>query len=226
MLWLNNPAGRRSVNYVLGLGLCLLFRASIVLAAWSCAPGETSCKTVFIVHNRWHAAIVLDKDDLSTDALPELSDFPDAKFIEFSWGDQDYFPDPNSGIWAALRAAFWSGGSVIHLVGFQSSTREFYPSTEIFELRVNLAAQRELIRYLAQSFARPIGDGQAPARPGLFAYSRFYPATQKFSVLRTCNTWVAEALEAAGLPVAPRMVFTAANLASQVAPLVKSNPAD
>jgi hypothetical protein len=47
-----------------------------------------------------------------------------------------------------------------------------------------------------------------------------YPATPKFSLLRTCNTWVAEALESAGVPVSPRMVNTAGNLASQLAQLV------
>ena len=196
------------------------------VAEWPCAPGEASCKTVVIVHNSWHAAIVLRRDDLSIDVLPELGDFTDAKFLEFSWGDQDYFPDPNSGVWAALRAGFWSGGSVMHMVGFQTSVRELYRGAEIFELRLNSTAYAKLLRYIAQSFARPLTGGPAPARPGLFAYSRFYPATQKFSVLRTCNTWAAEALESAGVPVAPSMVFTASNLASQVAPLVKSKTAD
>ena len=223
MLWLNNPAGRRSVNYVLGLGLCLLFRASIVLAEWSCAPGEASCKTVFIVHNAWHAAIVLSKDDLSTDALPELADFADARSIEFSWGDQDYFPDPNSGVWAALRAAFWSGGSVVHLVGFNESVARFYSRAEIFELHLGQPAYRQLIFFISQTFARPDANSRGHASPGLFAYSRFYRANGKFSALRTCNTWVAEALEAAGLPISPGSVLTAGSLASQIAPLGKPN---
>jgi uncharacterized protein DUF2459 len=46
-----------------------------------------------------------------------------------------------------------------------------------------------------------------------------YPATPKSSLLRTCNTWVAEALESAGVAVSPRMVITVGNLASQLAPL-------
>jgi uncharacterized protein (TIGR02117 family) len=204
------------------LSLSLLRSAGALAADWGCAPGEASCKTVYLVHNSWHAAIVLSHDDLNLQLLPELKEFPPAKFVEFSWGDQDYFPDPNSGIWAALRAGFWSSGSVVHLVAAHANPREFYPSAEIFELRLNSAAQRELIRYLSDSFARP-GAGPAPARPGLFNYSRFYPSNQRFSVLRTCNTWVAEALAAAGLPLTPGNVFTAGNLASQVAPLATAN---
>ena len=207
-------ARRRTANCILTVWLFL--SSGEAWADWRCAPGETSCKTIFIVDNSWHAAIVLDRNDLSLVTLPELKDFPNAKFIEFSWGDQDFFPDPDSGIWAALRAALWSGGSVLHLVGFSESVSQFYSDARIFELQVNLAAQAELIRYLRQSFARPDSAGRAPASPGLFAYSRFYPATGKFGVLRTCNTWVAEALESAGLPLSPGSVLTAGNLASQL----------
>ena len=205
------------------LSLWLFFSVGTARADWICAPGEISCKTVFIVHNTWHASIVMDSGDLSHDALPELSDFPDAKYIEFSWGDQDYFPDPNSAVWDALRAAFWSGGSVLHLVGFNENVGQFYRGAQIFELRLTAAAERQLIYFISQTFARANSNSRAPARPGLFPYSRFYPAAGKFSVLRTCNTWVAEALASAGLPISPRSVLTAGNLASQLADIGKSN---
>ena len=223
MRWAIGKVNMPTTAYV--VAFWLFVNAGGARAEWPCAPGEASCKTVVIVHNSWHAAIVLRRDELSVDVLPEMGDFPDAKFLEFSWGDQDYFPDPNSGVWAALRAGFWSGGSVMHMVSFQISVSEFYRGAEIIELRYNPSAHEKLLRYIARRFARPVIGAPAPPRPGLFAYSRFYPSRQKFSILRTCNTWVAEALESAGLPILPRMVLTAGNLASQVAPLVKSKSA-
>ncbi|MBM2805046.1 MAG: outer rane lipoprotein [Deltaproteobacteria bacterium] len=213
----NRAAALRSANYV--LSLWLFFNPAMARADWACVPGETSCKTVFIVHNSWHAAIVLSRGDLGLDVLPELSDFPGAEFIEFSWGDKDYFPDPNSGYFAAIKAALWSSGSVIHLVGFNGSMEQFYRGADIIELRLTLAAFSRLLENLGQTFARGQTIGRAPASPGLFPDSRFYPATPTFSLLRTCNTWVAEILESAGVPVSPRMVITAGNLASQLAPL-------
>ena len=199
------------------LSLWLLLNACMARADWFCASGESSCKTIFIIHNSWHAAIIVSASDVSLDVLPELSDFPSAKFIEFSWGDQDYFPDPNSGVWAALRAAFWSRGSVLHLVGFSENVGQFYGGAEIFELRLAPVAHRQLIHFISASFARSNSHGRAQASPGLFAYSRFYPSTAKFSVLRTCNTWIAEALASAGVPISPGSVLTAGSLASQLA---------
>jgi len=211
----------RSLHIAVGIsliGLCLLLGWDVVHADWSCVAGESSCISVFIVHDSWHAAIVLNRSDIAADALPEVSDFPDAKFIEFSWGDKDYFPHPDAGIWAALRAAFWSGGSVLHLVGFNDKVEHFYRGAANTELRLAPEAFTRLIGFLSQSFARPKPNIRAPGGPGLFTYSRFYPANGQFSLLRTCNTWVAEALAAAGMPLSPHLVITAANLAGQLAP--------
>ncbi len=202
------------------ISLWLLAGCSVVRAQWSCLVGQSPCASVFIVHDTWHAAIVLRTSDISAisiDALPELADFPDASFIEFSWGDKDYFPDPDSGVWAALRAAFWSGGSVLHLVRLNDEPARFYLGAKITELRLSANSYQQMIRFISQSFARPATNQPAQASAGLFAYSRFYPATGKFSVLRSCNTWVAEALASAGVPIAPERVFTAGNLATQLA---------
>jgi hypothetical protein len=74
-------------------------------------------KHVFIVHDAWHAAIVIRTIDIPAAVLPELRDFPSAEHLEFSWGDRDYFPALDPGIGLALKAAFWSSGSVLHVVG-------------------------------------------------------------------------------------------------------------
>lgn len=186
-------------------------------ADWACAAAEPDCKSVFIVHSSWHAAVVLRKIDIPPDAVPELVDFPRAEFIEFSWGDKDYFPNPNAGFFTALKAAFWSSGSVMHVVGFTAKVADFYPGAAIIELNLSAPAYARLLDYVSGTFSRPAAGRPAPPSPGLFAYSRFYPASRKFSLLRTCNAWVAEALESAGLPIAPGYVMTAGQLSEQIA---------
>ena len=201
------------------LTVWLLLFSTEIWADWSCEADKPPCKSLFIVHDSWHAAIVLGKNDIVPVELPESADFPGAEFIEFSWGDQDYFPDPNSGFFAAIKAALWSSGSVIHLVGVTGTLEQVYRGAEIIELRLSLGAFNRLIESLSKTFLRVQGGSRAPAAPGLFPNSRFYPATPKFSLLRTCNTWVAEMLESADVPVSPRLVITAGNLAGQLAPL-------
>jgi uncharacterized protein (TIGR02117 family) len=213
------PLGRRW----LALGLILLLSCHVrgapdsqAASQWNCATNESTCKSVAIVHNDWHAAIVLRKSDFADKFMPELADFPAAQFIEFSWGDKDYFPDPASGIFGAIKAALWSGGSVMHLVGFADTVEYFYRGASITELRLSASAYGRMVDYISETFAREKSSGRAPAAPGLFPYSRFYPASRSFSVLHTCNTWVAEALELAGLPLASGWVITAGNLQRQL----------
>lgn len=187
------------------------------MAAWNCGPKNADCRSVFVVHDSWHAALVLRKGDITEKVVPELADFPTAEMIEFSWGDQDYFPDPNSGVFAALKAAFWSDGSVLHLVGFNGAVKDFYRAAEVVELRLSIDAFERLIVFIAVEFARTEPSLPAKPRPGLYTYSRFYRAAGKFSFARNCNTWVAEALNQAGLPIHPASVVTAGNLSGQLA---------
>ena len=198
--------------------LLLTVSCASALAHWACTTQESTCKLVFVVHDTWHAAIVLPKSDIALDSLPELVDFPDAEFIEFSWGDKDYFPNPDAGIFSALKAAFWSSGSVLHVVGFRGDVKTFYGRAEIVELYLSAPAYARLQDFIAQTFLRPEA-GRAQASAGLLADSHFYPATHKFSLVKTCNTWVAEALEAAGLPIVSDYVMTPGQLAEQLGKL-------
>ena len=210
-----------------GFSICLLslwlpLSHAQGLPQWSCAGTEGPCQTVFVVHDSWHAAIVLKRSDISLDAIPELADFLHAEFVEFSWGDKDYFPNPHAGVWSALKAALWSSGSVLHVVGFDGGVETFYRGAKITELSFTAQAYDRLISYIAETVARPAPNLPAQPSAGLFLYSRFYPASRDFSMLRTCNTWVAEALEQAGLPISPRYVITAGNLKSQLSTIKPS----
>jgi len=204
-----------------GVLLCLLLLAppAHASAEWECTAPPPSCRPVFIVHSAWHAAIVLRKGDIASEVVPELVDFPSAQFVEFSWGDKDYFPNPDAGVFAGLKAAFWSSGSVLHLVGLSSDWQAFYAGAEIIELRLVPASYRRLLDFVAKTFSRPAPADRAQSHPGLFVHSYFYPATRKFSLLKTCNGWVAEALESAGLPIAPSYVITAGQLSEQIGKL-------
>jgi uncharacterized protein (TIGR02117 family) len=175
-------------------------------------------KRVFVVHDSWHAALVVQKSDLSQTLVPEQDHFPEAKYLEIGWGDRDYFPATEESVGLALRAAFWSRGSVLHVVGFKDAVRDYFPVREIIELALSPEEFRRLSEFVSASFSRADRSVPAQSQPGLVAAGRFYPATGRFSILRTCNTWIAEALKSAGLDISPRFVITAASLARQVRP--------
>jgi uncharacterized protein (TIGR02117 family) len=206
---------------------CRILLAVFLICAYSTLAAEMrfqgeaqNARNVFIVHDAWHAAIVIKKADIPAIVLPELRDFPSAEYLEFSWGDRDYFPAPDAGVGLALKAAFWSSGSILHVVGFKDAVEKVYPGADIIAINLSVEDFQRLIKFISDTFSRPHPPAPAEGRAGLFSNSRFYAAEGKFSLLRTCNTWVAEALSAAGLPIIPGYVITAGNLGNQVRSIV------
>jgi uncharacterized protein (TIGR02117 family) len=171
---------------------------------------------VHIASNGWHSGIIVPRSALSAGAVPEAEDFPEAPYLEFGWGDAEYFPAPRPTFGMALGAAFVPGPAVVHLVGLPAHPRQAFPTAEVVTLALSPEASRKLVGYLDATFDRK-GAGRAPVRaPGLYSFSRFYPATGEFHMFNTCNTWTARGLEAAGLPVEASGTYTAESLMSQV----------
>jgi len=179
------------------------------------AEGEKA-RSVFVVNHGWHSAIVIKKADIPEAVLPELRDFPDAEYLEIGWGDWDYYQAPDPGLGLALKAAFWSSGSVLHVAGFKGTVENYFLASEIVEIVLSDGAFRLLIQFVSDTFSRADAAEPVESRPGLYPNSRFYSARGSFHLFRTCNTWVAEALYSAGLPVSPGYAITAGNLSYQV----------
>jgi len=178
--------------------------------------GKKNVKRLFFANYGWHSALVMKRADIQAAILPEIRDFPDAEYLEFGWGDRAYYQAADPGFFLALKAAFFSGGSVLHVVGFKGPVAGVFSNTEMIELGASEEAFQQLVKYISQSFSRTPETSPAEVRPGLHANSRFYPATGRFHLFRTCNTWVASALHAAGFPVSPASAVTAGSLSRQV----------
>jgi uncharacterized protein (TIGR02117 family) len=222
-LFADQPISYCSIDFIPMKFLAFIALLLVLIAACSAPimkagfpPDAENVKRVFVVHDYWHAALVFRKADLPEGTVPEQNHFPEAEYLELSWGDQDYFPATEEGVGLALRAAFWSRGSVLHIVGFKGGVKDNFAGGEIIEIALSREAFGRLTEFVSSSFSRPDRSIPAPSRPGLVPHSRFYPAAGRFSILRTCNTWAAEALKSAGLDISPGYVITAASLARQV----------
>lgn len=180
-------------------------------------------RTILVVSHGWHSGIVIKKADIPENALPEVKDFPDADYLEVGWGEWDYYQAPDPGLGLALKAAFWPDRSVLRVAGFKGAAENYFRGSEIVEIVLSDEAFQRVIQFISDTFPRSDPAAPVEARPGLSPDSRFYAAKGKFHIFRTCNTWVAEALKFAGLPVNPTSVLTAGNLISQVRQLPAPN---
>jgi len=181
----------------------------------------TGTPVIYVVSHGWHTSIVLNREELpETIPWPEVGDFAGNQYIEVGWGDWDYYQAPDA-TWAmALKAAFWSTRSVLHIAGFNGPVKKFFPASDVIEVAVTEEGLKELSGFIARTHIRAKPES-VKIRPGLYGNSRFYPAEGKFNIFHNCNTWVAEALRAGGLPIRLHTI-TAGSVMAQVRALIEN----
>ncbi len=189
-------------------GLLLCGCAAAPVADVAPAPADVA---VFVVPQGGHTGLAVRVADIPEQLLPEKRDFPGADFLEFGWGDRDFYMAPSAGPWLTFKAAFLPTRSVVHVAGVRGTLGDAFPGAEIVALALSRPALESLLRYVHEAFARDDGAAARPLGRG------FYPGRETFHLLRTCNVWTAGALRAAGLPV--RDALTVEGILAQLRPL-------
>jgi uncharacterized protein (TIGR02117 family) len=188
-----------------------------LLLAPAFALAREAAQPIWVASNGWHSGIVLARADVPESVIPEIADFPHARFFEFGWGDAEFYPAREAGAWLALRAAF-PGPAVMHVAGLPDHPARLWPQVTILPFAVDTQGLRRLLVFLRHSFDRAgAGRAEVTAR-GIYPFSLFYPATGRFHLFNNCNTWTAQALTAMGLGTSLGGVNTAEELISRIRP--------
>lgn len=180
-------------------------------------PAEQPRVEVFIAANLHHSGIILPRQALADAAarrtLPALAAvtarFSGYERLEFGWGDEGFYtrvPTTAELTTAlALRALFRPGNpSVLHVVGLAVHPQVAYPNASMVALTLGESGFSRLAAMLDATFARSGRDGTIDEMgPGLYGPSLFFRAVGTFNLLRVCNHWTADLLDAAGVPTAP-----------------------
>jgi uncharacterized protein (TIGR02117 family) len=205
----------------LALALAGLAAALLALTLWTARPGDPSLYppsspdtvTVFLVSHGWHSGLVLGRESLTGEgagaALRNIATrFRAYDAVEVGWGEARFYRatptlDAFDGR-LALAALFTPGGSdgVIQVVGLARPVRASFPLADIVPVSLSRPGLARLLARLDAGFR--LTDGQPAALgPGLYGPSLFYEGAGRFSYSNVCNHWVADLLNAAGLPITP-----------------------
>lgn len=177
------------------------------------APGDGV--TIHVIAAGWHTEIALPVHAIPDPLRAVAPDFPGARYLSFGWGERNYYMARAPTVGDAMSALF-PGPAVLLVTPLYHPPREARPSAEVFELGLSTAGLDRLSNYLWAAFDKS-GDG-TPRRlaAGHAPGSVFYVATGTYSSSYTCNTWTAEGLRVAGVPVTPAGVVFAGELTDQL----------
>lgn len=196
---------------------------ALILTLFGCATASDpprgeggDWRSFYVVNHGLHTGLAIARPDL-LQVLPALAEeFGDGDFVEFGWGDEDFYRAPQATLSLALRALSGSTATVLHAVKIDGDPRRRFAASEVIEVRVTEDGYRRLLAFVAGTFTHSATGTLAVLGPGLYGESRFYQAEGSYSLFYTCNTWVAEALAASGCPMSPTAVITAGNVMSQL----------
>jgi uncharacterized protein (TIGR02117 family) len=189
----------------------LLLIACLPLAGCSgertVADSERS-QVVYVVRRGWHSGIALAAADWPLRDWPLLTTFHDTRYLEFGWGDADFYQADKPGAGMALAAVLWPSSTVMEVVPLQDAPPPGAGDFEAVAVHVTSSELKAIASSLDASFEQPISPtGKTYRTAG--GEARFYRARGKFHLFRMCNRWTAELLQLAGCSVSPRLTMSA-----------------
>jgi len=182
--------------------------ATVGLASCGTVPersGEVSgadsgpSATVYVIRRSWHTDIGFDAGDLHPPLASLRSALPGAHYLLFGFGDQHYLMTHANGL-DRLTGAVWPGKGLILLTGLEGTPEAAFGAKAVVRLTVSAGQAQALEHFLWQTLTTENGAAKLLA-PGPYDGSLYYASPVRYSGLHTCNTWTAEGLKAAGLPI-------------------------
>ena len=219
------PLSRRAtLSALFGLGVIACTDPAVSTPAAD--PADQRRQTIYVTNIGWHTGIAVPRDViLATGRVPEIAAFPDAAYVEFGWGDRDYYTSADPSVFQALAAGLSPTPSVLHLIGMSVPPQRFYVEVEVLAVPASEGMLDRLIAHVDAEFDRQGGQTATPVPSALVRGAFFYPAKDEFHLFNTCNTWVARTLAEAGVDVSPRGVITADDLMARLRDVPGIRPA-
>jgi uncharacterized protein (TIGR02117 family) len=210
---------------VIGKGLAALLFVIIVIAFVTARSGDPklfpardTAVEVVLVSNGYHAGLAVPRSALmeqaSTQGLNSLisvsNRFQHYAWVEVGWGDFDFYqstPAPGDvQVGLAAKALLGLGnGAVLHVVGLKEPPEDVFSGARLVRIRLSPEGFARLAARMDGTFASGPEGQNVELGPGLYGPSLFYLAKGHFSLLNVCNHWIADLLDAAGIPTAPAL---------------------
>ncbi|MGE0417523.1 MAG: DUF2459 domain-containing protein [Acetobacteraceae bacterium] len=161
----------------------------------------------------WHSDIALPVQALDARLDSLRATFPGARYLVFGIGERSFLMKDRTNLLDMLGALLPSPTAML-VTALRVPPPEAFPApSDVVPVHITPDGLTRLSGFIAASFAYAPSGGPRLLAVGPYPGSLFYYATPIYSGLYTCNTWSAEALRAAGLPISPVGLLFAGDVA-------------
>ncbi len=169
-------------------------------------PSGPVAATIMVVERDWHTDVCLSAGDADAFVARFLRGFDGARFLCLGFGERQYVVGGDHGVFTMLSAMLPSRAALL-MTALRDTPEAAFGAGNVVRLGVSRAGLAGL-----EAFLRSGTETDAAGRPrrlaaGPYVGSVYFAATGTYFGLYTCNTWTADAMRAAGLPVSGAVLF-------------------
>ena len=172
---------------------------------------------MYVVKRGWHIDIGIARADAQPPLQPVAAAFPESRYLLFGFGDRRYLLQ-GGGVGNSV-AALWGGAGLVMVtsIGLQQ-LEQVFGRDSVVQVELTPQQMSDLQGFIGRTFATRDGAivRVTPGPHAVGSFSAYYESAQRYSALHTCNTWAAEVLQSADLPVSSSGVEFASQLWHQV----------
>lgn len=202
---------------------------AVALAIGGCAgapaaaPQGPVTTTIDVVARDWHTDICVRTDDAGPEIAVFAAGYDGSRFLCFGFGDRRYVLSRERDAWTLVSALIPGDGAIL-LTVLRDTPAAAFGADNVVRLGIDQAGLSRLRAFLVKSVqtdatGAPVHLGKGPYDGGLFL-----GATATYAGFYTCNTWTAEGLRTAGIPVSGPVLF-ASGVMTQVRALAETSAA-
>lgn len=170
---------------------------------------DDSLKTIYLIKQRWHTAIVFHTEDIDTTIFSEIKYFHGAELIDIGWGDEAFYQHPGFDWNLAYQALFHPTPSTLRIEGIYISMLDYFNISEIvIELKINNEQLTILLNYIAETVWRNAEGKNKILSTHYLNRIYFFKANGSYHIFNTCNTWLANGLKNAGFEIEENIILT------------------
>jgi uncharacterized protein (TIGR02117 family) len=188
------------------------FLPALAFALAGCAgappalPPGPAVEQLAVARRSWHTDLCMAAP-VAPDRLAALAaDFPGARYLCFGFGDRQYLLSGQHGPLTMLGALLPSEAALL-MTALGADPAAAFGAGNVVRLGLTAAGEVRLRAFLLQSLQTDTAGQPMRLGDGPYPGSVYYAASSPYDALATCNTWTADALRAAGLPVGGMVIF-------------------
>ncbi len=170
-------------------------------------------RTVYVVRRGWHVDVGFPAAQIAGPLAATRAALPGARVLLYGFGDRRYLMTRDENTCTGIRA-LWPGAGLILVTGLTTTPEHAFSEKQSVRIVVSAAQAAALEGFVWRSLSVD-ADGVRPLATGPYDGSVYFASNVEYSGLHTCNTWAAEALHAAHLPITSRGVVFAGQVFRQ-----------